>query len=58
MFQYFPFSAGVRNVLHFSERMQHLPAFVADHAGGEGFAEIARTILTLRLTEAVSDGLD
>ena len=58
MFQYFPFSAGVRNVLHFSERMQHLPAFVADHAGGEGFAEIARTILTLRLTEAVSDGPD
>ena len=58
MFQYFPFSAGVSNVLHFSERMEHLPAFVADHAGGEGFAEIAQTMLTLRLTEAVSDSVD
>jgi HAD superfamily hydrolase (TIGR01484 family) len=49
MFQFFPFSAGVRNVLRFSERMSHLPAFVADHEGGEGFAEIAETILSLRL---------
>ena len=46
MFEYFPFSAGVRNVLRFSERMRHLPAFVADREGGEGFAEIAETILS------------
>ena len=49
MFQYFPFSAGVNNVLRFVERMRHLPAFVADGEGGEGFAEIADIILSLRL---------
>lgn len=47
MFEYFPVSAGVRNVLRFSERMRHLPAFVADREGGEGFAEIAETILSI-----------
>jgi hypothetical protein len=50
MFAYFPFSAGVNNVLRFVERMRHLPAFVADREGGEGFAEIADIILSLRLT--------
>jgi hypothetical protein len=29
--------------------MQHLPTFVADREGGEGFAEIAETVLSLRL---------
>jgi HAD superfamily hydrolase (TIGR01484 family) len=48
MFRYFPFTAGVRNVLHFAKRMKHLPTFVAGKEGGEGFAEIARTILQLR----------
>ena len=41
MFEYFPYSAGVRNVLLFAERMRHLPAFIADSEGGKGFAEIA-----------------
>jgi HAD superfamily hydrolase (TIGR01484 family) len=49
MFDFFPFSAGVNNVLRFASRMQHLPTFVADQGGGEGFAEIAETILSLRL---------
>ncbi len=49
MFQFFPFSAGVKNVLRFAERMRHLPAFVADQEGGEGFAEIVETILLRRL---------
>jgi HAD superfamily hydrolase (TIGR01484 family) len=49
MFQFFPISAGVNNVLRFVDRMKQLPAFVADHEGGEGFAEIAETILSLRL---------
>ena len=48
MFEYFPHAAGVKNILNFAERMKHLPAFVATQEGGEGFAEIIQTILTLR----------
>lgn len=48
MFGYFPLSAGVKNVLLFADRMNHLPTFVACKEGGEGFAEIAATILRLR----------
>jgi HAD superfamily hydrolase (TIGR01484 family) len=48
MFEYFPNAAGVRNILHFAERLTHLPAFVATQEGGEGFAEIVRTILSMR----------
>jgi hypothetical protein len=51
MFEYFPHAVGVRNILHFAERMKHLPAFVASREGGEGFAEIARTILGLRAAQ-------
>jgi HAD superfamily hydrolase (TIGR01484 family) len=55
MFQSFPFSAGVNNVLRFVERMQHLPTFVADAEGGEGFAEIVETVLSLRQRNTGSD---
>jgi len=48
MFEYFPHAVGVRNILNFAERMKHLPAFVASHEGGEGFAEIVQTILAMR----------
>lgn len=48
MFRFFPFSAGVNNVLRFVERMRHLPAFVADLEGGRGFAEIIEAVLSLR----------
>ncbi|MBN1103557.1 MAG: HAD-IIB family hydrolase [Deltaproteobacteria bacterium] len=48
MFRFFPLAAGVNNVLRFGERMEHLPAFVADREGGDGFAEIAETVLRLR----------
>ena len=48
MFQYFPHSAGVKNILRFADRMAYLPAFIADHEGGQGFAQIAQTILRLR----------
>ena len=48
MFEYFPHAAGVRNILNFAERMKHFPTFVASQEGGEGFAEIVQTILTLR----------
>jgi len=50
MFGYFPQSAAVRNVQKFLERMKYLPAFVADHEGSEGFAQIVGTILDCRKT--------
>jgi HAD superfamily hydrolase (TIGR01484 family) len=48
MFQYFPNTAGVKNVLNFADRMEFLPSFVATREGGEGFAEIVETILQRR----------
>jgi HAD superfamily hydrolase (TIGR01484 family) len=48
MFRYFPYAAGVRNLLRFSDRMECVPGFIADHDGGQGFAQIAGTILALR----------
>jgi len=45
MFQYFPYTAGVKNILNFADRMSHLPAFIAPLEGGEGFAEIVETLL-------------
>jgi len=41
----------VKNILNFADRMKHLPAYVATQEGGEGFAEIAETILTLRASK-------
>ena len=51
MFQYFPYSVGVKNVLNFADRMKHLPAFVASKEGGNGFAEIAEYILRGKLDQ-------
>ena len=48
MFQYFPYTAGVKNMLRFAPRMKHLPSFVATREGGEGFAEIVGVLLQRR----------
>ncbi|MGD9033088.1 MAG: HAD-IIB family hydrolase [Desulfobacteraceae bacterium] len=48
MFQYFPYSVGVKNVLRFAEHMTHLPAFITHQEGGEGFAEIVESMLKPR----------
>jgi HAD superfamily hydrolase (TIGR01484 family) len=48
MFEFFPTSVGVNNVLAFTERMRYRPAFVTSGEGGFGFAELARTILEIR----------
>lgn len=45
MFAYFPYAAGVRNLLKFADQIAHLPAYIAGKEGGEGFAEIVGTIL-------------
>jgi len=47
MFQYFPYSVGVKNVLTFVDQLRYLPAYVASCKGGKGFEEIAETILSL-----------
>ncbi len=52
MFAFFPWSVGVHNVLRFVDRMRHLPAYVTACEGGEGFAEIARRVLSLRLKQS------
>jgi HAD superfamily hydrolase (TIGR01484 family) len=48
MFQYFPHSVGVKNVLRFADRMRHLPALVTNREGGEGFAEVVDIVLRRR----------
>lgn len=45
MFARFPLACGVANVERYSACMKTLPAFTASKEGGEGFAEIAGTIL-------------
>jgi hypothetical protein len=46
MFARFPLACGVANVNRY--RMKNLPAFVSSREGGEGFAEIAETVLRKR----------
>jgi HAD superfamily hydrolase (TIGR01484 family) len=45
MFAFFPRSVGVANVRAQIDRIATPPAFVADAAGGAGFAELARHLL-------------
>ncbi len=48
MFEYFPVSIGVNNVLNFVDRMTYFPAYVTQHEGGEGFAEMTQYFLSNR----------
>lgn len=45
MFDYFPVSIGVQNVLDFSEKMSSFPTYVTREKGSLGFAEAAGVIL-------------
>jgi HAD superfamily hydrolase (TIGR01484 family) len=45
MFEYFTYSVGVKNVLNFTDRMKHLPTFVANKEEGDGFTELVDTLL-------------
>jgi HAD superfamily hydrolase (TIGR01484 family) len=45
MFQYFPHTAGVSNILRFAPNMTYVPQFIATQEGSHGFAEIVETIL-------------
>ena len=46
MFQHFPYSAGVKNVLNFTGQLKYLPAYVASRKGGNGFEEIVAHLLS------------
>ena len=44
----FPLSVGVANVLDYSDRLLHLPAYVTAAAEGDGFLELAHLLLRSR----------
>jgi len=46
MFAFFPYAVGVANVREFCGRMDVLPAWVTQQAGGLGFAELAEVLLS------------
>lgn len=48
MFGFFPNSCGVANVLDFAGDLEAEPAFISSLRGGDGFVEIADTILRAR----------
>ncbi|GHU75873.1 haloacid dehalogenase [Spirochaetia bacterium] len=48
MFARFPLACGVANVRRYGELIKQAPAFIASKECGEGFAEIANTILQKR----------
>lgn len=45
MWSFFPNSFAVANIRKFWSDLQHHPEFVASHNGGEGFAEVANTLI-------------
>jgi HAD superfamily hydrolase (TIGR01484 family) len=45
MFQFFPHSVGVANILQFKEKITHKPTWVTQQEGGYGFAEMVDLIL-------------
>lgn len=48
MFARFPLAGGVANIRRYGDLLRHFPSFVASKECGEGFAEIAETILEKR----------
>lgn len=48
MFAFFPHAVGVANIVPYKGIMTHLPRYVTQAEGGEGFAELAQTLLEAR----------
>ena len=46
MFDYFPHSIGVANVLRFKGKMDCEPSWVTEKEGGYGFAEMVNVLLS------------
>jgi HAD superfamily hydrolase (TIGR01484 family) len=49
MFARFPHAVGVANIRRFADKLQHLPAYVAEGERGAGFAQVARAVLAARI---------
>lgn len=49
MFKHFPLSCAVANIGPFISKLTHLPQFVTEHEGGEGFAEAIALIVSSKL---------
>ncbi|MDO8458530.1 MAG: HAD-IIB family hydrolase [Burkholderiaceae bacterium] len=47
MFQHFTHSVGVANIRRFEAQLQHLPRYISQGERGAGFAEVARSLLTV-----------
>ncbi len=45
MFDYFPNSVGVANVMHFKNSLPAAPTWITAKSGGQGFAELAELLL-------------
>ena len=45
MFDYFPNSVGVANVMHFKNSLPAAPSWITTKSGGQGFAELANLLL-------------
>lgn len=45
---YFPFSVGIANVLHYRDRLQHLPTVITASAEVAGFQELTQALLAVR----------
>lgn len=48
MFKFFPHAVGVANLRKFIGRLDVLPTYVTDAAGGTGFAEVVDTLISAR----------
>jgi HAD superfamily hydrolase (TIGR01484 family) len=48
MFEQFPLSVGVANLLRFADQLTVWPAFITRGERGEGFAEVAQAVLAAR----------
>lgn len=45
MFQHFPHSVGVANILRFADQLKHPPRYITSQERGAGFAELAQLLL-------------
>ncbi len=48
MFQHFPCSVGVANLMRFADELRAWPAYITQADRGQGFAEVARALLAAR----------
>ena len=57
LFEAFPLSVGVANILRARSRLRHLPRFVTQAEGGAGFVELVAHLLDARLRAPLGESL-